>query len=109
MGCNMAKPGAVTKETTSIPDAGCAVATPITPAKPGPANVSWQAMDVTKAERALLKGQKPCISSPYQAPENLKIHLSCGNVLSENAVGKFNGTDIEDPADQRDGVNQWPR
>ncbi len=35
MGCNMAKPGAVTKETTSIPVAGCAVATPITPAKPG--------------------------------------------------------------------------
>jgi bifunctional enzyme CysN/CysC len=56
----MAELGAVTKETASIPIAGCAAATPNTPAKSGPANVSWQAMDVTKAERAQLKGQKPC-------------------------------------------------
>jgi len=52
----MTKPGAATKETTSIPVGGCAVATPNTPAKTGPANVSWQATDVTKAERAQLKG-----------------------------------------------------
>jgi hypothetical protein len=53
-GCDMAELGAVTKETASIPVAGCAAATPNTPAKTGPASVSWQAMGVTKAERARL-------------------------------------------------------
>ncbi len=60
----MPKPGSATKASiASSPSSfndNSSVPVPITPAKSGATNVSWQASDVTKAERALLKGQKPC-------------------------------------------------
>ncbi len=59
----MAKPSASAQATVSIspsPVAGSAAAIPIRPEKAGATNVSWQTTDVTKSERAQLKGQKPC-------------------------------------------------
>ncbi len=59
----MPKPGSATKASISGSPSSfndkSSVPIPITP-KSGATNVSWQASDVTRAERAQLKGQKPC-------------------------------------------------
>jgi bifunctional enzyme CysN/CysC len=59
----MSKPSPAIKATLSVASSSVenpAGPIPISAAKRGATNVSWQATDVTKAERARLKGQKPC-------------------------------------------------
>ena len=58
----MSKPNPAANRASSTSDfsAEDPCAAPVSTAKHRATNVSWQATDVTKAERALLKGQKPC-------------------------------------------------
>lgn len=60
----MPKPNAATKASISSSSSSfndnSSVPIPINSTKPGATNVTWQTSDVTKAERAQLKGQKPC-------------------------------------------------